>query len=159
MIFVTVGTQRFPFDRLLKMIDIAMAANGFSDDLFAQIGSGKYVPYNYRYTKFCSNDLFTKLIEDCDLIITHSGVGTIMKGLERNKPIIVVPRLAEYGEHVDNHQVQLAKAFAEKNYVFMYNEGDNILDLVKKAKMHKFERYISQRDRVTRVLEDFIDNV
>lgn len=159
MIFVTVGTQKFPFDRLLKMVDIAVGTNGFPDSVYAQIGTGKYVPHNYGYTDFCSNDIFVKMIEDCDLIITHSGVGTIMKGLEKNKPVIVVPRLAKYGEHVDDHQVQLARSFAEKNYVFMYNEGDSISDLVKKAKIHRFERYFSQRDKLIKVLDDFINSI
>lgn len=41
MIFVTVGTQ-LPFDRLIEMVD--EAAPELDQEIFAQTGSGKYIP-------------------------------------------------------------------------------------------------------------------
>ena len=55
-----------------------------------------------------------KKIRECDVLITHSGVATIIAGLKNDKKVIVVPRLAKYGEHVDDHQVQIAESFLNK---------------------------------------------
>ncbi len=159
MIFVTVGTQKFPFDRLLKMVDIAVGTNGFPDSVYAQIGTGKYVPHNYGYTDFCSNDIFVKMIEDCDLIITHSGVGTIMKGLEKNKPVIVVPRLAKYGEHVDDHQLQLIEQFKNLNLICGCTDIECLGEALETVDKTQYKSYQGNAERIIENIESFIENI
>lgn len=81
---------------------------------------------------------FENHIKNCDLLIAHSGVGAIITGSKYGKPVIVIPRLAKYKEHVDDHQVQIAEAFASENLILKCEEGDNIEVLINKALKHKF---------------------
>ena len=129
MIFVAVGTQRFKFDRLLRQVD-SLVENGFlQDDIFAQTGSSSYKPKFYKSKEFLNKSEFDSKISTCDLLITHCGVGTIITGLKKEKPVIVCPRLAKYKEHVDDHQLEIAEAFSKLNYVLVCSEGDDLLEL------------------------------
>ena len=74
MIFVAVGAQKFPFNRLLKGIDDLIEQGRLEGDIFAQIGHSDYVPRNYKYKDFLSKDDFASCISNCDVLITHSGV-------------------------------------------------------------------------------------
>lgn len=159
MIFVTVGTQKFPFDRLIKMVDEAAASGNLKDSIYMQKGVGEYVPQNCGYVDFCSNEEFVRHIDNCRLLITHSGVGTIMKGLERKKPVIIVPRLARYGEHVDDHQLQVAGVFAANRYCMVFKEKDSILDLIDRSESYKFKEYISHREKIIEELNHFISRI
>lgn len=103
MIFLTVGTQKFPFNRLLRAVDTLVADGVLDEEVFAQTGHSNYVPQNYAFRDFIGKTEFEQYVRNYDLLITHSGVATIITGLKLGKPIIVVPRFAKYGEHVDDH--------------------------------------------------------
>lgn len=158
MIFVALGTQKFQFNRLLLMIDQLLSDRKITETVFAQIGNSDYEPRNFQYASFLDKNEFEKKIRECDVLITHSGVATIIAGLKNDKKVIVVPRLAKYGEHVDDHQVQIAKSFSEQNYIMMCTENDNLEELILKAKRHKFAKYISQRKQMVETIECFLDN-
>ena len=67
-------------------------------------------------------DEFDKLIKECDILITHGGVGNILTGLKYNKKIIAAARLEKYGEHTNDHQLQIVNNFYEKGYFTPYGE-------------------------------------
>ncbi len=43
-----------------------------------------------------------------DVVITHAGVGLSLLALSSGRCPVLVPRRAERGEHVDNHQCEVA---------------------------------------------------
>jgi beta-1,4-N-acetylglucosaminyltransferase len=47
------------------------------------------------------------------LVVSHAGSGTILQALRIDVPMVVVPN----SELLDNHQVELAEALAEQEYV------------------------------------------
>lgn len=47
MIFVTMGIQKFQFNRLLAMADAMIEAGEINDEVLAQVGCSDYVPSNY----------------------------------------------------------------------------------------------------------------
>lgn len=47
------------------------------------------------------------LIDEADLIITHGGVGSVISSVKMWKKEIASPRLAKYGEHTNDHQLQI----------------------------------------------------
>ncbi|MBT0948028.1 beta(1,3)galactosyltransferase EpsH [Streptococcus lutetiensis] len=155
MIFVTVGTQKFQFNRLLQAIDDYSRKT--DEEIFGQIGNSTYFPQNYEYKHFLDKNEFRHKMESSDLIITHSGVATIIEALKLNKPVIVVPRLEMYGEHVDNHQVQIAESFDESNLVLKCSDLNQIIFLVDRAKKQKFKKYVSQRNGVINIIEDYLE--
>ena len=159
MIFVAVGTQKFPFDRLLKGIDDLIEQGQLEADVFAQIGHTDYVPKNYQYQNFLSKDDFQSYISGCDLLITHSGVATIIAGMKLEKPVVVVPRFASYGEHVDDHQLQIAESFSDKNLVLMCKDVEELAQTVKEARTHVFAKYVSQKERIVNTLREYLATI
>lgn len=159
MIYVTVGTQKFQFNRLLITLDKLIGDGVISEKVFAQIGHSDYQPKNYAFKDFLSKDEFDSYVEKCDLLITHSGVATMIAGLKYNKPVIVVPRLAKFGEHVDDHQVQIAESFSEQNFVMICGENDNLGRLVNQVKEHSFSKYLSQRELMLKTIRDYLKTI
>ena len=157
MIFVALGTQKFQFNRLLQMIDQLLDDGRIDEPVFAQVGNSDYKPKNYKYASFLNKYEFEEKIKECDVLITHSGVATIIAGIKNEKKVIVVPRLSKYGEHVDDHQIQIAQSFSKQNYVIMYTESADLEKLITKAKHHEFAKYVSQRKQMIKTIEDFLN--
>lgn len=126
MIFVTVGSQKFQFDRLIKEVDRLVEKGIISDEVIAQIGASNYLPKFIKWERFMDKSVFDDHICKCDLLITHAGEGSIMAGLLNNKKVIAVPRYAKLGEHVSDHQLEIARVFAKKNNLINI---ENITDL------------------------------
>lgn len=101
MIFVAVGTQ-FPFDRLIRCVDEWAQAHGV--EVVAQIATGTYLPVHARYERFMTTEVFNQTLQKASLIISHAGMGNIITAIESSKPIIVMNRQFELGEHRNNHQ-------------------------------------------------------
>lgn len=157
MILVTVGSQKFQFNRLLKEIDKLVENKVIIDEVYAQVGVSDYKPINYKYTDFMTQDEFNQKIEMADLIITHAGTGVIINAVKRGKKVIAIPRLAKYGEHVDDHQTQLIKQFDELNFIEAVYELDELKNAIKNIKTREYNKYISNTDTIIKDIEEFIN--
>ena len=156
MIFVTVGTQKFQFNRLIHSIDKNINIGKISDTVFAQIGNSSYIPQNFSFQRFLSAEEYNEKMSQCDIVVSHSGVATIVKGIQLGKKVIVVPRLKEYGEHVDDHQRQIAEAFAKQNYIVQCLDVEELPNIIRNVKLHEFAAYQSQRTKVINIIENFL---
>ena len=107
---------------------------------------------------FVDMETFKKCVMDADLIITHGGVGTILEGLKNNKKIIGCARLEQYGEHVNNHQVQLLERFSEDGYIIYAEDLDKFDEYYKKVKNFKPKKYKFNQDNFNKKLNDYIKN-
>lgn len=119
MIFVTVGSRNYPFDRLFKKLDELYEEGVLNDSMFAQIGTSTYKPKHYTYKDFISQEEFLKKVKEADIVVSHGASGSIMKALNERKKVIAVTRLEKYGEHINNHQIQNNEAFGSNKYVLM----------------------------------------
>ena len=150
--------QKFQFNRLLRMMDDLIENKKIHERVFAQIGNSDYLPQYYEYCNFLSNNDYEEYIKNCDILVSHSGVGTIMTGLRYRRKIIVVPRLSKYGEHIDDHQTQIAQSFSKLNYVLMYSDEDNNMEqLIVDATTKHFSNYSSCRNQVIDTIRQYID--
>lgn len=127
MIFVAVGTQ-FPFDRLIRCVDEWAAAHGV--DACAQIATGEYLPTHARWERFMTTDDFNRNLEASELIISHAGMGNIITALENNKPIIVMNRQYELGEHRNNHQADGLEWMSQLPGVYTARTCDDLCTLL-----------------------------
>lgn len=151
MIFITLGSQKFQFNRLLMAADELQT----DEEIFAQIGCSDYKPRNYKYKNFLDRDEFSEVMDKVDIVITHGGTGTIMGALKRGKKVIAVPRLAEYGEHVDDHQLQLVERFKELDLIYACEDMD-LEKALKVVNNHRYKKYNSNTETIIRSLEKFI---
>ncbi len=156
MIFVVLGTQKFQCNRLLKEIDRLIEEKVITEDVFAQKGNSDYKPMHYKYIDFLTKEQFEQQMETCDLLITHSGVGTILSAVNHGKPIIVYPRLRKYKEHVDDHQLDIAKAFGKKKIVLMCGENDDLSKVIEQSRNFTFETYESQQENMLQIIRDYL---
>ena len=118
MIFVTVGVSQ-PFDRLIKEID--KRYRNIPLKIFCQIGRTHYEPLNVPFKRFLSPAEFENYIEKAGIVITHGGFGSIFNALEKNKPVISVPKTFELDE-TDNDQTDLVKLLEKrKRLIGVYN--------------------------------------
>jgi len=137
MIFVTVGTHTQPFNRLLEKIDELIEKGIIKEKVIAQVGYSTYKPRNYEYFTFTSEEKILELYKKARLIIAHAGVGSIIITLQFRKPIIVVPRLKKFGEHINDHQAQIARVFEREGKILVcYNVGE-LGNVIQKAKSFK----------------------
>lgn len=114
MIFVTVGTHEQQFNRLIQKVDELKHDGIIREDVFIQTGFSTYEPQYCQWKKLLSYDEMNEMYEKADIIITHGGPASFMKALELKKIPIVVPRQAQFDEHVNNHQVEFVKLVEER---------------------------------------------
>lgn len=105
MILVTVGMQ-LSFDRLIKSMDeIALSLDM---PVIAQTGLGEFNPVNMEAHDRIAPDKFEALVKQSQLIVSHAGIGTVLTAQRFQKPILLVPRRADLGEHRNDHQLATA---------------------------------------------------
>lgn len=156
MIFITLGSQKFQFNRLLQAVDQLIEKSVIEDEVFAQIGYSDYQPKHYAYQKFLDREQFLVQEEKCRVLITHGGTGAIIGAVKKGKKVIAVPRLAEYGEHVDNHQIQLIEQFKSQNLICGLKDCSELEDALTYVKNHKFSTYVSNAETIIESIERFI---
>lgn len=154
MIFVTVGTDTHQFDRLLKELDRLAGEKKVKDKIIAQTGNSEYIPKNYKYSRFFSEDEFVKLSKKADLIISHAGAGSVMRALEFGKPLLLVPRRKEFGEHTDDHQLGLAKEIEKEGRALAVYEISGLYEAIKKAMKENKRRGMQKPERIIKLISE-----
>ena len=159
MILILLGTQDKPFTRLLETVDKAIKKGDIKEEVIAQIGFTKYSSENIKTFDLIPKDEYEKIISEADLIITHAGVGSILTGLKKNKKVIAAARLKEYGEHTNNHQLEILNEFYNKGYILKLDNFNELPKILKKVKTFKPQKYTSNNAKFIKMLENYIDNI
>ncbi|BCN29012.1 PssE/Cps14G family polysaccharide biosynthesis glycosyltransferase [Anaeromicropila herbilytica] len=157
MIFVVLGTQKFQLNRLLKEVDDLIERGDITEEVMAQIGFSDYEPKNYKYYRFLDKDQFDNYIAGSTMVITHSGVGSILAALKVKKPVVIYPRLKKYHEHVDDHQLDIARAFEKKKYVICKHDDETLAQAMQRCDEYPFEEYVSNTNNIIGMIQDFLD--
>ena len=158
MILVRLGTQDKSFKRLLEDIDKQITLGNTNDEIIVQAGHTKYNSANMTIFDFIPYDEFDEYIKKCNLLITHGGVGSIITGLKYGKKVIAAPRLAKYGEHTNDHQLQIIDNFTENGYILGLYDFAKLDDVIKKSDKFKPKKYKSNTNNMIKLVENYIDN-
>ena len=158
MILVTLGTQDKPFNRILEELDKDLANNLIKDEVIVQAGNTKFESKNMKIFDFVSMEELEKLIKKCDLLITHGGVGSIISGLKNHKKVIGVARLKRYGEHINDHQLQILENFDQNGYIMHLKNIKDLPKLVEKSKKFTPKEYKSNTNNIVDIIDNFINN-
>ena len=104
-----------------------------------------------------------KYIINSSIVITHAGVGTIMECIEHNKDIIVLPRKEENGEHVNNHQEEIAFEMEKKGLLYKVDTYEKmkeiVIELIKNSNNKKEKKYISNNEKFNDMLIDYLESI
>lgn len=159
MIFVTLGSQKFQFDRLLQKLDDMVENNIITEKIIAQIGASTYLPQHYEYVRFMDREQFAETMDQCDIVITHGGTGVIISAVKKGKKVIAIPRLAKYKEHVDDHQLQLLHQFDDLELICACYEVDDLEDKYSGIRDMKFKSYVSNTHTIIASIEEYLETI
>lgn len=157
MILVTLGTQDKQFPRLLEAVQKAIDAGTITDRVVVQAGHTVFEGHGMEVFSFIPTDQFAQYLEQADMIITHGGVGTIMTALKEKKIILGAARLTEYGEHQNDHQIQLLEAFDQAGYLIYMKDLSDITPYLEKARRFEPREYVSNTSAFVSKLEEWIN--
>ena len=158
MILVTLGTQDKSFKRLLDAIQNEIDKGNIKDKVIVQAGCTEYKSDDMEIFDLIDRDKFADLIKECDLLITHGGVGSILTGLKNNKKVIAAPRLSEYKEHTNDHQLEIIEKFDNSGLILPLYDFDKLDEVLNEVKKFKPKKYKSNTNNMIKLIEDYIDN-
>ena len=101
---------------------------------------------------------FNSYIKKSKYIISHGGVGTILDAIKMKKKVIVVPRLKEYGEHENNHQIEITDEFAKGGYIIPCKDLNNLGSAIEKIEKFKPKEYVGDNTKMINVITNYIDS-
>ena len=127
-IFLTVGTQ-LPFERLVKALD-RWADLHRDIAVFGQIGETEYVPQFMEYVERIDPVTYAQKFESATIVVSHVGMGTIISGLEKAKPLVLMPRIAALGEHRNDHQLGTASKFSDRALIDIVEDEQALFDAI-----------------------------
>lgn len=156
MIFVCIGSRQYQFNRLLKKLDELVAQGAINDSVIAQIGSSEYEPQHYEWYRYLDKNVFEQYRQNADLIISHGGTGALIGALKLGKQVIAVPRLARYGEHIDDHQLQITGVLAGEGYLREVRDLDNLDSVIALAYTDPIHKRYDRPSNILTIIEDFI---
>lgn len=159
MIFLTVGSQKFQFDRLIKAVDALVASGVAGGGAFAQTGACAYVPDHMMHEAFLDREAFRARMDACDVVVTHGGTGAIIGAVKDGKKVIAVPRLAKYGEHVDDHQIEIVRQFGEMGLIEPCMDPADLPAAYARALSKDYLPYKSNTARFCADLAEYIDSL
>ncbi len=159
MILVMLGTQNNSFHRLLEEIDRLISCGIIHEKVIVQAGYTKYSSKNMEIFGLIPQEKLEKYQEEADLIITHGGVGSIISSLKLEKKVIAVPRLHEYGEHVNDHQKQIVESFDKKGYIIGVKDISEIEKAMERVENFKPNKYEVGNKKMISIIENFIDSL
>lgn len=131
MIFATVGTQ-LPFDRLLLALDTWAALNR-NVQVVAQTGRTSAVYSHMRTYPQMDQRQFAQTVAQARVVVAHAGMGTILTALETGKPLILMPRRADLGEHRNDHQIDTAAEMASLSNVTVVEDSQALCTALNRA--------------------------
>lgn len=99
------------------MVEELVQVRGINEKIVAQIGYTDYKPMGMECYDFVSEEKYQELISEARIVISHAGTGALFSSIKKGKKVIAVARLSEYGEMVNNHQLEITKKLSEDGYI------------------------------------------
>jgi UDP-N-acetylglucosamine transferase subunit ALG13 len=156
-IFVSVGTQ-LPFPRMINMLKEAFLSFDEGIDVIWQVGGVSEIPLvSGVVRKIMAPAEYKEAVEFADVLISHSGMGSILTAMEYRKPIIIIPRLYEFQEHRNDHQLSTAREFGNNEGIYIANNSEEILELIKKTSILEIPSDKAENLEFERSIINFIE--
>lgn len=114
MIYVTVGTMFLDFPRLIHAMDAIACDTG--EQVIVQTGMGRTLPQHCEHFAFKPREEVLDIQQRARIVVCHAGIGCVSDALRMKRPLIVVPRLKRYNEHMNDHQLELARAVEARGW-------------------------------------------
>jgi UDP-N-acetylglucosamine transferase subunit ALG13 len=131
-VFVAVGTDMHPFDRLVSSVERWAVERGVHDRVLVQYGESR-PPTEVAGVADMGYEEFQEAMDRSRVIVTHGGPATMADARRRGKRPIVVPRNPAFGEHVDDHQMRFSAMLAGRGVIVLCNDDLNLHEALDSA--------------------------
>ena len=158
MILILLGTQDNSFHRLLDKVQELIDKKVITEKVIVQAGRTKFESKDMEIYSLITEEKLREIMKKADLVITHGGVGSIVMALKMGKKVIAVPRLSAFGEHINDHQIQIIDSFDKQGFLIGLTEVDEMENALEKVKDFKPKKFKSETDHMIKLIENFIDN-
>jgi UDP-N-acetylglucosamine transferase subunit ALG13 len=155
MIFVSVGTNEARFDRLLEAVE-PLAAGG--EELVVQHGPSPVRPAGATCVDYLSFEQMTEHLARARVAVLHAGVGSVLAALASGSRPVVVPRLARFGEAVDDHQVGFGRRLHGEGLVELVEDLERLPEVVARHE-RGFAGAVGVEGRLVEELRELIGTV
>lgn len=129
---VTVGTV-LPFDRLVNGVAALRPEDGRPARIVAQVGAGGAKPPGMEVRENIDFEEMTSLLERAKVVFCHAGNGSLMSALQAGCRIVAMPRRADLGEHWDDHQQEILRAFAARGVIQVAEDAEDLQQALGRA--------------------------
>jgi UDP-N-acetylglucosamine--N-acetylmuramyl-(pentapeptide) pyrophosphoryl-undecaprenol N-acetylglucosamine transferase len=104
-LLLTLGTIPYCFRRLAERVAKVVPS---SVTVTSQVGATDVRGLELGPRREMPAAELRRAMADADVVVAHAGTGSALAALEAGKCAVLVPRESAHGEHVDDHQRQLA---------------------------------------------------
>jgi UDP-N-acetylglucosamine--N-acetylmuramyl-(pentapeptide) pyrophosphoryl-undecaprenol N-acetylglucosamine transferase len=121
-IVVTLGTYRgYDFSRLLRRLLEVLPPEA---EVLWQTGDTDVSGLGIEGRQAIPEAELSAAMREADAVVAHAGVGTALAAFELGVCPLLVPRRFAQGEHVDDHQRQIAEELAERGLALSVDADD-----------------------------------
>lgn len=154
MIFVTLGTQKYKFNRLINYIKKSDLKNVIIQKGYTICIDNE----NIKTVKFFKEEDMKKNIQNAEFIISHGGI-TIIEILKMGKKVLVVPRTKKLKESINNHQFELCEILEKQGYLLVARNEQEFKQKIKQIEKFKPKKYTSDNSIFFNNLNIIIDEI
>jgi UDP-N-acetylglucosamine transferase subunit ALG13 len=122
-VVVTLGTiQGFGFRSLVERLLEILPPEA---EVVWQVGETDVSDLPIHAVPTMRQDELIAHMRDADVVVAHSGIGSALSVLQIGRVPVLVPRWSVRGEHIDDHQVCIARELADRRLV-LHREVDDL---------------------------------
>lgn len=161
MIFVTVGTHEQSFNRLVEYMD--KWAEKHDEKVIIQTGYSTCEPEYCEWKRSYPYQKILQMVSEARIVITHGGPSSFIIPLESGKIPIVVPRKKQFHEHINDHQTEFSRQFAQRqgNIIVVENINDlgNIIENYENIVRNMKNNMVSNNESFCKNLESIVNEL
>lgn len=144
MILAVLGTHEQPFPRAVRMAHALR--NPPEEELCVQHGhTPRLGGIDARWQQWYGREELDEAMLSASVVVVHGGSGCIYQALNLGLRPVVIPRLARYREHVDDHQLQLPGRLAATGRVVLWAPEQAPGDVRRMAERGRSRRLLATR--------------
>ena len=149
MIIFTTGHEQFQFDYLMRLV--APVRDEFPDEeIVVQYGHSKHIPNGagIEAVGLLPPEKFRDVVRNARVVISHCGEGNLLLLQELGTPFVLVPRIKQRKEHVDDHQLELAHVLERAGLPVAFDQAG----LLKTLRNPRFVKYEFRDEKIAEAL-------
>lgn len=140
MILVTIGMNDSPYVPLFEAMDRLVPK--LNEKVIQQIGSLQFTGKNSECFTYLPDTEMSEIFDSASLIVCHAGIGTILNGLKRNIPLVLVPRNIIDPSVEHDQQMIVARKIESMGRGVIVNDLTELETKIEEARNLKMEPYV-----------------